>query len=316
MPIQTLFNFIQPGLHGTPSTVQVHNARAAQKTLDANGFELYSHHTSLSTADFYEDDTVTSVYYPELAETLRAHTGAALVIPVVHSIRNKDLNFVFDKSASGGSSSVPSCKKKGSTTRLAEYVPLVHCDNTFDDGTNMVTNILARTGQFWSEFEKHLPDHTAMDFDKHRYQVVNVWRNVREEPITIWNHPLAVLDVQTMHLPEDFIQSKTELPKLDGNKSHHEWYYYDKMKKEEILVFSRWDSRAITENTGGSGKPPSDVNRSNGSVERCGLPVDARGVSTFHTSFCNDNPLMDYLDSYVTPGRESIDTLCVLVFDL
>ena len=80
-----------------------------------------------------------------------------------------------------------------------------------------------------------------------------VWRNIRTEPITIWNHPLAVLDVTTMKLPDDFIQTTTVLPKLDGHKSYHQWYYYDKMTKDEMLVFSRWDSRCMLDDPDNEG---------------------------------------------------------------
>ena len=59
----------------------------------------------------------------------------------------------------------------------------------------MLKNILARTGKYWKELDRTLPDHTTMDLTKHWYQIINVWRNIRPEPITTWNHPLAVLDV-------------------------------------------------------------------------------------------------------------------------
>lgn len=270
--ITTQLNFIEPKLHGTPTTVNIANARHATKTLNLNGFELYAHETALTTDQFYNDDCVCSRYYEELTEALLVQlTGATQVIPIVHSIRNSSTTFAFDTPTSGG---------QKTTKRSAEYVPLVHCDNTRDQGHDMVKNVLAKC---------NIP----MD-DTSRYQVINVWRNIRTEPITIWNHPLAVLDVTTMKLPDDFIQTTTVLPKLDGHKSYHQWYYYDKMTKDEMLVFSRWDSRCMLDDPDNEGCK--DVVNDNG------------------TAFNNPNPFTNYLDGYATPGRESIDTLCVVVY--
>jgi hypothetical protein len=288
--ITTQLNFIEPTLHGTPTTVNIANARHATKTLNLNGFELYAHETALTTDQFYNDDCVCSRYYEELTEALLVQlNGATQVIPIVHAIRNSSTTFAFDTPTSGG---------QKTTKRSAEYVPLVHCDNTRDQGHDMVKNVLAKC---------NIP----MD-DTSRYQVINVWRNIRTEPITIWNHPLAVLDVTTMKLPDDFIQTTTVLPKLDGHKSYHQWYYYDKMTKDEMLVFSRWDSRCMLDDPDNEGCK--DVVNVNGTLKKCGLPTNARGVSTFHTAFNNPNPFTNYLDGYATPGRESIDTLCVVVY--
>lgn len=292
MPTTTQLNFIQPSLHGTPTTIKITDARNTSKTLDTNGFQLHPHTTSLTTNDFYNDDTVTTTYYNELITTVQELTGAAKVLPIIHSIRNAQANFAFNPK---GKSSSNAQANRGTTTQLAEYVPLVHCDNSFAQGESMMTNILHRTNE-------------TMDHTKHRYQIINVWRNIRKEPISQFNHPLAVLDVTTMDVENDFLLTKSDLPKLKKNQPYHKWFWYSDMTKDEILCFTRWDSR---------GKAQDDIVDEKGKILSChGLPGDSRGVSTFHSAWCNPNPLTNYLDNFVVPGRESCDTLLVLVFDL
>jgi len=293
--LKTTLNFTQPGLFGTPTPVFISDARNSEppKTLNDNGFELFPHETTLDTIEFYDDEKVRTKYYPELATALQHLTGATRVVPVVHSVRNKDLNFFFDKVGVGKSNSQAN---RGTTANLAEFVELVHCDNSWFMGEEAMFNFL------------HKQDGEIMDHKTKRYQIVNVWRNIRDDPITKFNHPLACLDSSTLNLPEDCVQTVTELPKLQGHKSYHEWFWYKDMRKEEMLVFTRWDSR---------GTPAPDVVDSKGNVLSChGLPGDQLGVSTFHSAFSLENPMVKYLDSYATPGRESIDTLCMLVFDL
>jgi len=89
-----------------------------------------------------------------------------------------------------------------------------------------------------------------------------------------------------------------------------------------MLVFTRYDSR-------GSGIPGDSKN---GHLTSChGYRQKVYIIYiTFHTCFCtctcNPNPLADYLDAYMymydnrtctvrTPGRESEDTLVVLIFE-
>ena len=286
-PITAYLNFTTPSLHGTPTPVPIHDARVGgEKALDTHGFTLVPFpQPVLSAAEFYDDDTVRAVYYAKLADELKMAFGATRAVPIAHHIRNGDQSFCFDSSGKSGNR-----KPRCSTRLLAEYVPLVHADNNFQQGKEMMQRWLSRDGD------------GDLDLDKHRYQIVNVWRNIRDSPIQEWNHPLAVLDASTMNLKDDFVRTATELPKLSGPRDYHRWYWFPSMTRQELLVFRRWDSR-------GTAQP----DRPDGPR---GLPGDVRGVSTFHTAWATENPFTEYLDGFAAPGRESIDTLVMLIYDL
>jgi hypothetical protein len=59
--------------------IAVRDARpiVGEITLDRQGFELVKHRSAVS--DFYDDDEVKLVYYPEAERLLKAATGAARV---------------------------------------------------------------------------------------------------------------------------------------------------------------------------------------------------------------------------------------------
>ena len=196
-------NFIQPEHMGTPTPVKIRDARTSPTpfTLEANGFTLASQPTVLTREQFYEDALVKELYYPEVARGLEQLTGATKAFPILHRLRNGDQTFFFagkrrgggDGGGSSSSSSSSSAAGSGGATAalaqkcrcLAEFVPLVHCDNTVIQGKEMMQDFLRLNGAH--EF--------LNGFDSRRYKIVNVWRNIRDEPITANNHPLCLLDL-------------------------------------------------------------------------------------------------------------------------
>ena len=199
-------NFIQPEHMGTPTPVKIRDARTSPTpfTLEANGFTLASQPTVLTREQFYEDALVKELYYPEVARGLEQLTGATKAFPILHRLRNGDQTFFFagkrrgggDGGGSSSSSSSSSAAGSGGATAalaqkcrcLAEFVPLVHCDNTVIQGKEMMQDFLRLNGAH--EF--------LNGFDSRRYKIVNVWRNIRDEPITANNHPLCLLDSATL----------------------------------------------------------------------------------------------------------------------
>jgi hypothetical protein len=67
--------------------VVVRNARTEPQplSLDKHGAMLVEHRSSVQ--DFYDDEKLTAVYYPEAAETIKAATGADRVVVFDHNIR-------------------------------------------------------------------------------------------------------------------------------------------------------------------------------------------------------------------------------------
>ena len=70
-----------------PYEVRIHDARpiAAELSLDEQGVALVQHDTAVT--DFYDDEEVCQVYYPEIERLVREATGAAKVVVFDHTTR-------------------------------------------------------------------------------------------------------------------------------------------------------------------------------------------------------------------------------------
>ena len=73
-----------------PRTVTVHDARPAadRLSLDREGFVFVRHDTRV--ADFYDEEQLRSVYYPETDALVKRLTGASRVIIFDHTLRAQD----------------------------------------------------------------------------------------------------------------------------------------------------------------------------------------------------------------------------------
>lgn len=58
-------------------------------SLDQQGFALAEHHTTIK--DFYDQDEVRHIYYPEAEQFLKDLTGAQKVIVFDHNLRNAEI---------------------------------------------------------------------------------------------------------------------------------------------------------------------------------------------------------------------------------
>merc|ERR1712018_155227 len=85
-------------------------------------------------------------------------------------------------------------------------------------------------------------------YHKGRFLYINAWRNISNEPIG--NNHLAVCDETSLVKPDDYITTDLfgegyhyqQYRLSDRNSSQHRWYYFSKMKKDEVLLFKQWDS--------------------------------------------------------------------------
>ena len=57
-----------------------------QLSLDKEGFVLLHHQTAVK--NFYDEDEIASVYYPECERVIKEATGAARVVAFDHIVRN------------------------------------------------------------------------------------------------------------------------------------------------------------------------------------------------------------------------------------
>jgi hypothetical protein len=202
----------QRNIEYVPQRVAIRNARpiAHELSLDKQGFLLRGHDTDV--ADFYDDDEVQRVYYPEVEQQLRQVTGARKVVIFDHTRRNSDTPL-----GEGG-------------VRAREAAASVHNDYTEKSAPQRVRDLLDP-----AEAEARL---------KERYLEINVWRSIAG-PVEAW--PLAVCDARSLD-SQDLVASQRRYPGRVGEIYHvsynprHRWFYFPRMRRDEALFIKCFDS--------------------------------------------------------------------------
>jgi hypothetical protein len=162
-----------PRSTGVPEAhrMTIYDARpvAARLSLDSEGLALVKHNSAVR--DFYEEDELRRVYYPE-AECLVAEvTGATRVLVFDHTVRRRVWGGV-DRS----------------TGTPRQPVTIVHNDYTINSGPQRVRDLMGEE---------------AEELLSHRFEIVNVWRPIRGP---LRDAPLAVCDAATVAFT-DFVPS-------------------------------------------------------------------------------------------------------------
>jgi hypothetical protein len=193
-----------------PRRMTLHNGRllASDFALDRNGFRFVRHDTKM--ADFYDEDEIKRVYYPEMEALVKAQSGAKRVVVFDHTLRTAD-------------------KEMREAKKIREIVSRVHNDYTEWSAPQRVRDILA------DEAEELL---------KRRFAIIQVWRPIR---LPVETFPLAMADAQTL-TPSDMIISERRAPGRIGQtyaikfNPAHKWYWFPRMRREEAYVFKVFDS--------------------------------------------------------------------------
>ena len=184
-------------------------AGAAALSLDRHGFALARHRSRV--ADFYADQAVKQVYYPEVADLVARATGATKVVVFDHNVRCAPL-------ADRG------------RNNAQKPVKFVHNDYTEKSAPERVRDLLDE-----AEAEMRL---------SHRFVFINAWR-----PIVgpVRDTPLAVCDAQSM-APEDFVPTDLIYPDRTGEvysvrfNPEHRWCYISEMQPDEVWLLKCYDS--------------------------------------------------------------------------
>jgi hypothetical protein len=195
-----------------PQTVSIRDARplADHLALDRNGFALTRHESAVS--NFYDDEEVRTVYYPECEQLLKGATGAARIIVFDHIVRCAP-------------------RARNGEHGIREPAKGAHNDYTLHSGPQRLCDLL--------------PDE-AEALLKHRFAIINVWRPIHGP---VQESPLAVCDAQSLW-PEDFVASALIYPQRTGEtyavRFHptHRWYYVPHMQPDEALLLKCYDSAA------------------------------------------------------------------------
>jgi hypothetical protein len=196
-----------------PHIVRIRNMRpiASELDLDSQGFALVEHHTAV--ADFWDNEEVRRVYYPEAERFIAEKTGASRVFIFDH-LQRRRVPGQKDRTAGG---------PRQPATR-------VHVDHTARSGPQRVRDLL--------------PDE-AEELLKGRVQVINMWRPIRGP---LQDAPLAVCDSRTVDfadlVPSDLVYSERvgETYSVTWNPAH-EWYYVPEMEREEALLLKIADTK-------------------------------------------------------------------------
>jgi hypothetical protein len=192
--------------------VPIRDARpiAGAITLDRHGFKLVKHRSAVR--DFYDDEEVKRVYYPEAERLLEAATGASKVFIFDHTTRRR----------------VPGSEDQRDGMR--QPVSRVHVDHTAKSGPQRVRDLLS--GE-------------APHLLQGRVQIINVWRPIKGP---LLDAPLAVCDASSVE-PEDLIPSDLIYPNRIGEiysvsyRPSHRWFYFREMRAEEALLLKCYDSK-------------------------------------------------------------------------
>jgi len=193
-----------------PHRVVMRNGRLETDrfALERNGFRFVRHDTRV--VDFFDEEEVRRVYYPEMEALVKAESGASRVAVFDHTLRTAD---EADREAH----------------KIREPVQRAHNDYTEWSGPQRVRDLL--------------PDE-AEELLKRRFAIVQVWRPFRH-PIETF--PLAICDARSVQFT-DFVISERRYPNRIGQtyaikyNPAHRWFWFPRQQRNEAIVFKVYDS--------------------------------------------------------------------------
>src|SRR5437763_14481274 len=205
-----------PNMVHEPHVMRIHDMRPISHEigLDNQGFALVEQRSAVR--DFWDDDEVRQVYYPEAERFLLEHTGASRVFIFDH-LQRRRVPDTADRSAG----------------RPRQPATRVHVDHTARSGPQRVRDLMGDD---------------AEELLRGRVQVVNLWRPILDEPLR--DAPLAVCDSRTVAaddlVPSDLVyRDRTgETYSVKYNPAHR-WYYAPEMRRDEAQCLKFAATRVV-----------------------------------------------------------------------
>ncbi|MDE2396307.1 MAG: methyltransferase [Burkholderiales bacterium] len=192
--------------------VDIHDAWSLRDRLSADreGFEL---HDFAGRFDQFDDEaSIRSVFYPQVVEFVKRHTGAKRVEVFDHTIRKR----------------LPADLKQ-QTEVQRPAVLLVHSDYTPRSGPQRVRDIV--------------PDEAEALLQR-RVAFFNVWKPLYRQ---VEELPLAMCDARTEE-PGDLLLMELKYRERTGEiyvmrySPRHVWYYFPQMQARHALLLKTYDS--------------------------------------------------------------------------
>ena len=273
----------------------VHDARGMvgpqRRTLDANGFEMVERPLAGLDIDFLDHEQVVRRYYPQCADIVREEAGATVVKAFDHNVR----------SASGKLSG----RRIAGGQQVQRPAHVVHGDYTLTSGPQRLRD-LANPPTGNDTYRTQLAENetllngasVARALDSGRFALINLWRNIREEPVAI--HPLALCDAASVH-PDDLVVFEIHYADRIGENyfakhaDAHRWYFYPALTRDEALLIKQWDSAGGFARSGGA--------------RADAMTPDAPCTFSFHSAFEDPTSPPD------APDRWSIEVRCIALYD-
>jgi hypothetical protein len=189
-------------------TTTIYDLRPAASgfTLDNAGFQFVPHRSAVR--NFWDEEEIKRVYYPESIALLKQVTGASDVRVFDHTLRRR-VQGVNDR------------ERPGFPRQPAIRV---HVDQTAASG-------VARLLELYPE--------EADELLRHPVALVNLWRPIKSP---VLDAPLAVCDARSV-APKDLVASDILFRDRRGEiyfvayNSAHRWFYAPEMRPDEALLF-------------------------------------------------------------------------------
>jgi hypothetical protein len=177
-------------------------------SLENQGLVFVEHKTKVT--DFFDENQLKNIYYPEIEELIRRESGASRVVIFDHALRSGD-------------------EAEREEKLIRNPVFQAHNDYTEWSGPNRLREILP------DEAEKLLT---------HRFAIIQVWRAINRP---IQSNPLALADARSVAF-EDWMVAERRYPHRVGQtyrlkyNPNHRWIYFPQMRPDEAIVFKVYDS--------------------------------------------------------------------------
>ena len=262
-------------------------AATEQPRLDIHGFELHTRRLAEPGLDFLDHEEVVRSYYPQCAALVRETSGARIVAAFDHNVRSAAGKNTKHRIAGGQQVQGPARVVHGDYTltsapqRLRDLAQPPTANDTLRAALAEGEALLDE-----SEVEAALAGG--------RYAIINVWRNIAEEPVA--THPLGLCDATSV-APEDLVVFEIHYRDRIGENyfskhaERHRWYFWSALTRDEAVLIKQWDSAGELARTNGE----------NGDAAGAGLP----STFSFHTAFEDPATPLD------APDRWSIEVRCV-----
>ena len=192
--------------------VRVHDARSVAESLslDDEGCRLVQHESAVR--DFWNDEEVRRVYYPEAEALIAAATGARWAFGFDHTVRSR----IY-----GLPDRTPGAPR--------QPVLRVHADYTEFSAPQRVRDLMGQA---------------ADSLLRRRFAVISAWRPIRGP---LYDAPLAICDANST-TPGDLVAVDLiyrdrigETYAVKYNPAHR-WLYVPGMQQDEVLLFKGYDS--------------------------------------------------------------------------